>query len=130
MQAGSPSGNAGEAEKRLGCLVRYPQQRTFHFRPRPVCLSPSCTRSANNEHTRGNPCVLTLLDLATRDVRAVTKNWLIDCNEPARNLLPGCLVWFSSESQFSERSRRNGGAPRGEQFRKEDAYGLRRRALA
>jgi hypothetical protein len=30
-----------------------------------------------------------LLDQATRDVRAVTKNWLIDCNEPARNLLPG-----------------------------------------
>lgn len=33
MQAGSFSGNAGEADKRLGCAVGYPQERAFHFRP-------------------------------------------------------------------------------------------------
>ena len=64
-------------------LVRYPQHRTL---PRPtetVCLSPSC--------------VLGSLDLARRDALAVTTIRHIDCNESARNLLPGCSVWFLSD---------------------------------
>src|SRR5712691_8875283 len=32
----------------------------------------------------------------------------IECNEPARNLPPGCLVWFFVRSQFGEGSRRGG----------------------
>ena len=40
---------------------------------------------------------------------AVTKDSVYDCNEPARNLLPGCLVWFFVRSQFGEGPRRNGG---------------------
>jgi hypothetical protein len=39
----------------------------YHGRPRPVCLPPSCARSANNWHSRRSPCVvLASLDLRRR----------------------------------------------------------------
>ena len=44
----------------------------YHVRPRPVCLPPSCARSANNGHSRRSSCVLASLDLVTRDARTVT----------------------------------------------------------
>jgi hypothetical protein len=46
----------------------------YHVRPRPVCLSPSCARSANNGHGRRSSCALTSLDLAARYARGVTKD--------------------------------------------------------
>ena len=39
----------------------------YHVRPRPVCLAPSCARSANNGPNRRSSCVLASLDLATRN---------------------------------------------------------------
>jgi hypothetical protein len=55
-------------------LVRHLHTGQYHVRPRRVCLSPSCVRSANNGHSRRSSCVLASLDLATRDAGAVTKN--------------------------------------------------------
>jgi hypothetical protein len=46
----------------------------YHVRPRPVCLPPSCARSANKGHSRRSSCVLASLDLATRDARTVTND--------------------------------------------------------
>jgi hypothetical protein len=54
----------------------------YHVRPRPVCLSRSCFRSAKNRHSRSS-CVLASLDLATRDTRAAAK-------EPASRLQRSC----------------------------------------
>jgi hypothetical protein len=45
----------------------------YYVRPRPVCLSLSCARSAKNRHSRRSSCVLASLDLATRDARAATQ---------------------------------------------------------
>src|SRR5260370_20030787 len=46
----------------------------YHVRPRPVCLSPSCARLANNGHGRRSSCALTSLELAARYARGVTKD--------------------------------------------------------
>jgi hypothetical protein len=92
-------------------LVRYPWHRTLPRPTRPVCLSPSCFRSAKNRHSRRSSCVLASLDLATRDARAATKDRASrlqrTCAEPAARVLG--LIFFGS--QFSEGPRRNGGEP-------------------
>jgi hypothetical protein len=74
----------------------------YHVRPRPVCLSPSCARSANNGHGRRSTC--TWLRSIWRHVThaRLPKIRRIDCNELARNLLPGCLVWFLSDRSLAK----------------------------
>jgi hypothetical protein len=47
----------------------------YHGRPRPVCLPPSCIRSANNGHRRCSSGVLTLVDLANMTLVRPPKNW-------------------------------------------------------
>jgi hypothetical protein len=81
----------------------------YHVRPRPVCLSPSCARSANNGQSRRRSCVLASLDLATLDASAVTKDSAYrlqrTCAESAAEVLGLVFV----RSQFGEGSRRDGG---------------------
>jgi hypothetical protein len=77
-----------------------------HVRPRPVCLSSSCARSAKLPPLRRPRFRPT----RRRQMRAVTKDSHIEWNEPARNLLPGCSVWSFARSQFGEGLRINGEA--------------------
>jgi hypothetical protein len=46
----------------------------YHVRPRPVCLSSSCARSAKHRHCSCRSRALASVDLTTRDPRAVTKD--------------------------------------------------------
>jgi hypothetical protein len=63
----------------------------YHVRPRPVGLPSSCARSANNGHSRCSSCVLTLLNLTTRNACAATKDWTYrlqrTCAESAAGVL-------------------------------------------
>src|SRR5258708_33172885 len=82
----------------------------YSVRPRPVCLPPSCARSANNGHSRRSSCVLASLDLATRDARTVTDDSAYRLQQTCERSAAGALVWFFVRSQFGEELRRNGEA--------------------
>jgi len=45
----------------------------YHVRLRPVCLPPSCTRSANNGHSRRSSRIRASVDRATHDARSCTR---------------------------------------------------------
>ena len=76
----------------------------YHGRPRPVCLPPSCIRSANNGHRRCSSGVLTLVDLANMTHVRPPKNWHTGCCESARELLPGRFAWFLSDRNLAKDS--------------------------
>ena len=80
----------------------------YHVRPRPVCLPPSCARSANNGRSRRSSCVLASIDLVTRDARAVSKNLAYRLQQTCERSAAEVLVWFFVRSQFDEGLRRNG----------------------
>ncbi|SRR6266545_1552173 len=61
----------------------------YDVRPRPVCLSSSCARSAKHRHCSCRSRALASVDLATRDGRTGHQRLGISTgNEPARILLP------------------------------------------
>jgi hypothetical protein len=45
----------------------------YHIRLRPVCLPPSCARSANNGHSRRSSRIRASVDRATHDARSCTR---------------------------------------------------------
>ena len=55
------------------------------------------------------PSEADLVDLATRDARAVTKDSAYRMQRTCAESAAGCLVWFIVRSQFGEGSRRDGG---------------------
>jgi hypothetical protein len=74
----------------------------YHVRPRPVCLSPSCARSAKNQHSRRSSCVLASLDLATRDARTVTNESAYRLQQTYDDLRPGWRSGFLSDRNLAK----------------------------
>jgi hypothetical protein len=74
----------------------------YHVRPRPVCLSPSCARSANSEHSRRGSCVW--LRSIWRHVTHVRSPKIrhIDCNEPAGICCRGAWSGFLSDRSLAK----------------------------
>jgi len=56
----------------------------YHVRPRPVCLWPSCVRSANNGHNRSSSGVPVSVDLANITHARSSKSRYSRCNGCAR----------------------------------------------
>ena len=104
--AGSPLSAACRSRRycHVRSLVRYPQHRTLPRPTEPVCLPPSCARSAKNQHSRRSSCVPASLDLATCDARSVSKDSACrlrrTCAESAAGV-PGLA--FSDRSLAQER---------------------------
>jgi hypothetical protein len=68
-------------------LVRYPQHRTLPRPTEPVCLPPSCARSANNGHSRRSSCATTFARSlsASRWTRKKFASWGRKANSCARS---------------------------------------------
>jgi hypothetical protein len=92
----------GQSHRFCMSAVSYAIHNTRHYRAglRPICLSPFCGRSANNGRSYRIPCILSSIDLATRDACAVNKDsadrlqqtCAEPCSRDARSLF--CLIAF------------------------------------